>query len=118
MKTITFNELKDYVLEFPAHEDIKLNESFFHPDSLQKFKSVFADNDGQNANYRIPLRDGKSIHIKKYDGYYKVHWDKANLATDPLGHLLKDAPHYIPIVVAGILFVLIVVCLAIKKNKE
>ena len=95
MQIKTFNELRDFVLQFPAHEDIKVNESFFNPDSLQKFKSVFADNDGQNADYRVPLSDGKGIHIKKYDRYYKVHWDKADLATDPLGHLLKDAPHHI-----------------------
>ena len=115
MQIKTFNELKDYVLQFPAHEDIEVVESFFNPDSLQKFKSEFADDDGQNADYRVPLLNGKSIHIKKYDGYYKVHWDKADLATDPLGHLLKDAPHHIPTVVVGALFALAVGYLATKK---
>ena len=36
-----------------------------------------------------------SLHIRDYDTHYTVHMDKVNPLTNPLGHLLVDAPEYL-----------------------
>ncbi len=36
-----------------------------------------------------------SLHIREYDGYYSVHTDIVDPSTNPLGHLLVDAPEYL-----------------------
>ena len=95
MKTITFNELINHILQLPAHTDIEVDGDSFNRKWLAKYKSRIADYDGQSADYRISLKDGRGIHVKEYDGYYKVHWDYKDLATNPLGHLFYDAPHHI-----------------------
>lgn len=112
----TMKELEDYILQFPAHKDISVDKSFFNKEALQQFKSVWGDDDGQIANYRQEIeKNGAGIHIKEYDDFYKIHWDKSNPATDPLGHLIKDAPHHIPTVVLGFLFALAVGYVATRK---
>lgn len=45
---------------------------------------------GANRQYR----HGK-LHIRDYDTHYTVHMDKVNPLTNPLGHLLVDAPEYL-----------------------
>jgi hypothetical protein len=45
-----------------------------------------------------------NLHIREYDDHYAVHLDKVNPKTDPLGHLLIDAPEYL----IGVLSALIV----------
>ena len=36
-----------------------------------------------------------NLHIRDYDTHYTVHMDIANPLTNPLGHLLVDAPEYL-----------------------
>lgn len=104
MNIETWEELEDHILQLAAHEDISVDKEFFDKESLQQFKSIWGDNDGQITNYRIKIESSsKSIHIKEYDDHYKIHWDKANPATDPVLHLIEDAPHHIPAVILGAL---------------
>jgi hypothetical protein len=35
------------------------------------------------------------LHIRDYDTHYTVHMDKVDPMTNPLGHLLVDAPEYL-----------------------
>lgn len=35
------------------------------------------------------------LHIRDYDTHYTVHMDRVDPMTNPLGHLLVDAPEYI-----------------------
>ncbi|MEM1971395.1 MAG: hypothetical protein QXM92_02915 [Candidatus Anstonellales archaeon] len=78
------------------------------------YKSI-GDRDGQIADYRIvriappppphsssssstpttTTVDLRSIHIKVYNEYYKVHWDYVDPSKNPLLHLLLDAPHWL-----------------------
>ena len=112
----TWKEFEDYLLTFPPHEDIVVSKDFFNKESLQRFKSILSDDDGQIANYRLLVEpSNKGIHIKEYSDSYKIHWDKVNPATDPIGHLLEDAPHHIPAVIIGSLFALVVGYCAFKK---
>jgi len=45
---------------------------------------------GANKQYRFG-----SLHIRDYDTYYTVHMDRVNPLSNPLGHLLVDAPEYL-----------------------
>ena len=36
-----------------------------------------------------------TLHIREYDTHYSVHTDIVDPSTDPLGHLLLDAPEYL-----------------------
>lgn len=47
------------------------------------------------------FRAGK-LHIREYDSYYAVHSDKVDPQSDPLGHLIFDAPEYIVGILSGL----------------
>jgi hypothetical protein len=36
------------------------------------------------------------LHIREYDNYYSVHYDKIDPRNDPFGHILIDASKYFP----------------------
>ena len=36
-----------------------------------------------------------NLHIRDYETHYTVHMDKVDPLTNPLGHLIVDAPEYI-----------------------
>ncbi len=45
---------------------------------------------GANKQYRCG-----NLHIRDYDTHYTVHTDKVDPSSNPLGHLLVDAPEYL-----------------------
>jgi hypothetical protein len=45
---------------------------------------------GANKQYRCG-----SLHIRDYDTHYTVHLDAVDPLSNPLGHLLVDAPEYL-----------------------
>ena len=45
---------------------------------------------GANKQYRCG-----SLHIRDYDTHYTVHMDRVDPLSNPLGHLLVDAPEYL-----------------------
>ncbi len=45
---------------------------------------------GANRQYRYG-----NLHIRDYDTHYTVHMDKVDPLSNPLGHLLVDAPEYL-----------------------
>ncbi len=47
------------------------------------------------------FRAGK-LHIREYDSYYAVHSDKVDPQSDPLGHLIFDAPEYLVGILSGL----------------
>jgi hypothetical protein len=51
---------------------------------------------GANKQYRYG-----NLHIREYDDKYLVHMDKADPATDPLGHVVLDAQEIIIGVISG-----------------
>lgn len=44
-----------------------------------------------------------NLHIHDYDTHYTVHMDKVDPRTNPLGHLLVDAPEYLAATAAAVL---------------
>lgn len=92
----TWNQVIQYVLSLPKHTDV-IVETWTVPDIPNDFTERMADNDDQLADYGLALEDDTGIHIKVYDGHYKVHWDEKDPKVDPIGHLVKDAPHWLVI---------------------
>jgi len=84
------------VLTFPKHKDLVVKKSEL-PDLPAEFQTRLGDNDGQIADYGLPLPDGRGIHVKVYHDYYKIHWDQKDPTIDPLGHIITDSPKWIPI---------------------
>jgi hypothetical protein len=49
---------------------------------------------GSKKGAKRQYRSG-NLHIRDYETHYTVHMDKVDPLTNPLGHLLVDAPEYI-----------------------
>ena len=94
----SWEQVTTTVLEYPVHTDIRVGMDMV-PKIPSNFKKIHADYDGQKTDYGFSLLDKRGIHIKVYDNYYKVHWDKRSSLTDPLGHLYHDALHWFALLV-------------------
>ena len=57
------------------------------------------------------------LHIRDYDTHYTVHMDKVNPLTNPLGHLLVDAPEYLAGAAAAVIVGRRVGAAVYKKRK-
>ncbi len=85
--------LSSYVLGLPPHHGIiALKDRCLHPLQVG-FRRSFGLPNGQVADYRLGLMDGRSIHALEYCGYYLVHWDVRDPNSDPIGHLRYDVGH-------------------------
>ena len=105
------------VKQLPPHEDVRVEH--FEVDGIpDDFYERPADHDGQDADYGFPLDDGAGIHVKEYDDHYRVHWDKRDPMTDPLGHLYEDSPKWL--VFGGAVVVVAVggICLWHRHSKS
>lgn len=96
------------VLWQPAHAEITVSKwSVPHP--LQAgFVASVGEASGQNADFRLPLDDGREIHLREYDDHYTLHWDQVSAVKNPLGHLITDAPHWIIVGLLGIFIALLI----------
>jgi hypothetical protein len=50
---------------------------------------------GERKGSLKQYRHGK-LHIREYDTYYSVHYDKIDPNNDPVGHIMMDASKYFP----------------------
>jgi hypothetical protein len=57
---------------------------------------------GSKKGSRRQYRYG-NLHIRDYETHYTVHMDRVDPLTNPLGHLLVDAPEYLAGAAAGII---------------
>jgi len=57
----------------------------FMPDKAKLTK--LGQKNGANKQYRLG-----NLHIREYDNRFLVHTDKIDPRSDPLGHLIYDAP--------------------------
>ena len=53
--------------------------------------TIFGEKRGSKKQYRHG-----NLHIREFDSYYSVHYDKIDPRKDPFGHILVDALKYIP----------------------
>ena len=70
-----------------------MEEEFEVPKEIGEFipldaeVTVLGHDNGANKQYRYG-----NLHIREYDNKYLVHMDKVDPRTDPIGHLIYDAP--------------------------
>ena len=87
------------VLRQPCHVDLKvIKTEIAHPIRCGFYLGT-GEPQGQIADYRKCLQDGKGLHIREYTGCYLVLWDKID-PSNFIGHLLEDAPHWIPLLIS------------------
>lgn len=86
----------------PSHSDIIVSKRIITHPKYAGFVESVGEPQGQKADYRLTLKDGRSIHAREFQDHYKVHWDKIDPSVDPFGHMLEDAPHWL--VIIGLLF--------------
>lgn len=96
----TWEQMIGTSLGYPPHTDIIVEKPMVPPIPAY-FSRRFGDSDGQKADYGAGLTDGRGIHLKEYDNYYKIHWDKRDPKRDPIGHLYHDAPHWLAAIILG-----------------
>ena len=53
--------------------------------------TILGEKKGSKKQYRYG-----NLHIREYDSYYSVHYDKIDPRNDPFGHVLVDASKYFP----------------------
>ena len=70
------------------------DENIIVPKSIRPIidckQTCLGDKRGANRQFRVA-----NLHIREYDNHYTVHKDKIDPRTDPVGHLLVDAPEYL-----------------------
>ncbi len=80
----------EIVLSKPAHTDVSISKLEVPHPLAAGFVKHFGDLAGQIANYRLPLGDGRELHVKEYNENYSAHWDHSSAVRNPLGHILRD----------------------------
>jgi hypothetical protein len=79
----------------PIHAETTLSKwGMPHPFEAGFVASV-GEAAGQRADFRLPLDDGREVHVREYGDHYTLHLDQVSAVRNPLGHLLSDAPHWI-----------------------
>lgn len=101
VRTYSWKDIVRAVLNLLEHEDLKIMKGVVLHPSKVGFRKAIGEPVGQKADYRLAFPDGRGIHVKEYDHYYLIHWDKKDPKIDPLGHLLEDAPHWLAILGIG-----------------
>lgn len=80
------------VLNRPAHEEIVVPDQVARMLLQRDYYQSVGTPDGQLADYRRRLEDGRGIHLQQYPDHWEMHWDKVDPSQNLLGHLREDAP--------------------------
>jgi len=104
MNTIRLDEIIKMVLKGKPHVDIIVAKDIIINPKFEGFIESIGEPQGQIKDYRKEV-DNKSIHVREFEGYYTVHWDEVDPHKDPFGHLVKDSPHWLAIMLIGCLIV-------------
>ena len=76
------------VLAQPPHEKIVINaRDIPHPRRMGFRKDIGAPT-GQSEDYRLALKDGRSIHAQKHGRKWLLHWDKLDPMIDKIDILI------------------------------
>jgi hypothetical protein len=87
-------EIIPSILQNPPHVDISIPNHLVREPTQEGFRETLGDLQGQIKDYELTLKDGKRIHVRKFDKFYRVHWDRFSPVIDPINHMRYDAPHW------------------------
>ena len=112
---VTWDFVTLRVLQLPCHKDMRIKKSEICHPKYDGFQLNIGEPQGQLADYRKLLEDGRGLHIREYIDHYRIHWDKIH-PINLIGHLIEDAPHWILIcLLAAIIGIPILSALAKSK---
>ena len=86
----------------PFHLDYTYPKGALTHPSQSGFKQSSGELKGQVADWRMTLPDRSGVHVIEFQDAYVVHRDKRCPLVDRLGHIVQDAPHWIPVIAAGV----------------
>ena len=76
----------------PVYVDVSIADTDCPDPAQNGYVKTLGEPQGQEADYEKPFSDGKRIHLRKYKGVYKAHWDFFSPIISPIQHLRYDAP--------------------------
>jgi len=82
------------VLTKPPHVDVIIPKDMAPDPKEEGIKETIGEPQGQIQDYELTLQDGRRIHIRKFEKFYKAHWDKFSPIINAFEHLRYDAPHW------------------------
>jgi hypothetical protein len=93
------------VLCLPPYQEMRVSKfGATHPLQAGFVRTFIEESKNQLADYRKTLPDGRGIHIREFSDCYVIHWDKICPLAKPIEHIQQDAPQYVPLLEAGIIF--------------
>jgi len=72
---MNWTEIIFKVLKLRAHEDLVIGKSILSHPKVAGFIKTLGEPQSQIADYELVLEDGRRIHVREYEDYYKVHRD-------------------------------------------
>ena len=81
------------VLQNPCHTDLRIDKWEVPHPTIVGFQRSTGEFQGQIADYRKSVSNGRSLHAREFHDHYLVHWDIVDPLKNPILHLLVDAPH-------------------------
>jgi len=82
------------VLTKPPHVDVIIPKDMVLDPKEEGIKETIGEPQGQIQDYELTLQDGRRIHIRKFEKFYKAHWDKFSPIINAVEHLRHDAPNW------------------------
>lgn len=82
------------VLNQPPHEDVSFKKGRIPHPLYMGFRSDLGEPIGQIGDYRLALKDGRSIHAREFNQHWSFHWDRVDPAFGAIEHLRRDSPGY------------------------
>jgi hypothetical protein len=95
------------------HQDFEIEKWRIEHPINDGFEQSVGELKGQSSDWRKTLADGSCIHVLEYPARYVYPRDVHNPNSDPLGHLLDDAPHWLFLIVLVIVGIVIAVAMAL-----
>lgn len=115
---MNWSQIIQFLLKQPFHKDFQVEKKEVDHPSQAGFKKSAGEVKGQDADWRKGLPDGSCVHVLEYSTHYIFHRDKRDPEIDPLGHLSEDAPHWLLVIILGIIGALAGIGYALARPKE
>lgn len=107
-KKVDWSIIIKKIRRLPPHHEIKIGKNaVIHPLKAGFRIDSYAIPKGERRNYRICMRNGRSIHVREYSNCYGIHWDRYDPQRSFIKHLILDSP-VVPLVLSSIFFILLI----------
>jgi hypothetical protein len=109
MSTVTARSyLVSRALSLSAHESFDVDKSEVPHPLAMGFERSLGIPEGQLADYRFGLADGKGVHVREFGSFFRVHWDRVHPTLERWwDHLREDTPELALILVIGMVVALL-----------